>query len=819
MADIAELGFKVDTSGLQAGKAALEELPGAGGKAEVAADKLVGAFEALNAAVTQAAAIMSKLTAAADIQTKATTAVAAAAERAAITIEAVGAGAAIAEKGMLGVAAASEATAAGFALVVTASEGVAVSATAAAAALDVTAISGLASGTALQELGIATVGTTMAMEGTATAATTAATALETLTVANTGTAAAARNTSTSLLGVRASATSAFGAFVALVTQFSLITVALFVLQQAFQVVWTAIKALIPFVKLFQDGLYGLANVIPIIAPYLVILAAALVLIYAPAIVSGLGALIVLFFELAGAVAAATLAVIAFVGWPALIAAALVGLLAVAVVFRDDITHFFGVDIIGAVKETANYMINSLKAAFDVIASVWGNLPNILSAAMIGAVNGVISGINLMTKAAVEGINFIIQMANKIPGVNLGKADATALQIAPVANPAADAMKKWGDDTAKIVQSTMQIDRLGNFGKAIGTGAAWAAAQIKSMADALTKVPKKKKTGDFMSDADYQQSQVDNIAQKAKNGIAANDALIASIGMTADAMAEAKRQQELLNDAASKHIVLTDQQRTTLMALGKQWGDTDVAAKKAADDYKFEVDTAKGFVSDLKSGLEQGEGFWKSFSDAATNALNKITDRLLNQVIDALFQVQKVGGETTNVFSSLWTGISKIAGSAFSGLSSFFGGAPAASAKGNVFGSSGMVKYAKGGTFANSVVSRPTMFATGSGSLGIMGEAGPEAIVPLKRGSDGSLGVSIASAGGGGAANSNSPSNVYVDVTVTGQANVSQSRQTSPNGDQIIKLIIDTTNQGMTSGAFDKSMQARYAQKPAKTIRG
>ena len=45
----------------------------------------------------------------------------------------------------------------------------------------------------------------------------------------------------------------------------------------------------------------------------------------------------------------------------------------------------------------------------------------------------------------------------------------------------------------------------------------------------------------------------------------------------------------------------------------------------------------------------------------------------------------------------------------------------------------------------SVVSSPTLFPFARG-VGLMGEAGPEAILPLKRGSDGKLGVS---AGGGG----------------------------------------------------------------------
>jgi len=56
------------------------------------------------------------------------------------------------------------------------------------------------------------------------------------------------------------------------------------------------------------------------------------------------------------------------------------------------------------------------------------------------------------------------------------------------------------------------------------------------------------------------------------------------------------------------------------------------------------------------------------------------------------------------------------------------------------GIGGVMPFADGG-----VVRSPTYFATG-GTLGVMGEAGVEAILPLQRGSDGRLGV--ATAGGG-----------------------------------------------------------------------
>ena len=82
-------------------------------------------------------------------------------------------------------------------------------------------------------------------------------------------------------------------------------------------------------------------------------------------------------------------------------------------------------------------------------------------------------------------------------------------------------------------------------------------------------------------------------------------------------------------------------------------------------------------------------------------------------------------------------------------SSVFG---STNALGNVYGKNGIVPFYKGG-----IVNSPTLFPFAKGT-GLMGEAGPEAIVPLKRGRDGKLGI----AGGGGA----TTVNVSVDAKGT-----------------------------------------------------
>jgi len=68
-----------------------------------------------------------------------------------------------------------------------------------------------------------------------------------------------------------------------------------------------------------------------------------------------------------------------------------------------------------------------------------------------------------------------------------------------------------------------------------------------------------------------------------------------------------------------------------------------------------------------------------------------------------------------------------------------------------------------------VYDSPQMFAFAKGA-GVFAEAGPEAILPLHRGPDGSLGVMAAGAGGGGGESSITFGGITQHIQVSGQAN-------------------------------------------------
>lgn len=156
--------------------------------------------------------------------------------------------------------------------------------------------------------------------------------------------------------------------------------------------------------------------------------------------------------------------------------------------------------------------------------------------------------------------------------------------------------------------------------------------------------------------------------------------------------------------------------------------------------------ASGFASELSDAsraMEQMDGQSKRLSRSLSSSLRSAFDK-------AVFG----GAKLTDVFRDL---ASSVAGKALNaaitpvtnaisgGFTSLFSGfgSKLGFANGGAFSAGRVRAFANGG-----VVDGPTLFPM-RGGTGLMGEAGPEAILPLTRGSDGRLGVSAPRGGGAG----------------------------------------------------------------------
>lgn len=159
-----------------------------------------------------------------------------------------------------------------------------------------------------------------------------------------------------------------------------------------------------------------------------------------------------------------------------------------------------------------------------------------------------------------------------------------------------------------------------------------------------------------------------------------------------------------------------------------WADN--ASDYASQSADLVNNAMSGMVDNISDALSNNKASWSDWSMSVLQSLQKI---LLN--------------------ATLVNGIKALSGSSFLSMLGMGSGAAAASAGGYTpsgayaSAASGVQFNAKGGVYAsenlsaysNSIVSTPTYFAFAKGA-GLMGEAGPEAIMPLTRAGNGSLAV-------------------------------------------------------------------------------
>lgn len=487
--------------------------------------------------------------------------------------------------------------------------------------------------------------------------------------------------------------------------------------------------LVPAMKLVADNMGNIFKLAGVVG-------AALLAAFAPAILSAM-ATGLLGIGYAG-VAAMKMLTIAIATNPiGFIAVAISTALTAVYLFRDSLSNVFGSDLTAIIKKSANFIINSFQAAYADLEFIFSNFPQIIGAAIIGAVNAVIGAIEIMLKAGAAAINTLINSVNAIGGAfgmeNIGMINPT---LPKIDNQPLNELAVANEKHKKTIEEIFKQDPLG----AIGGG-------LDTMTEKLTVATGaaaglNEQLGGGAGGGDKKKNSYQEIIEGAQRTIAALEAERAAVGLSEEAATRLTRQTDLLNQAKQKNIDLSPRQRDELMKLGAQMAQLETETRKAKDALDFARDGTKSFISDLRKGLMDGKSFWESFKNAAMNALDKIIDRLLNNFIDAIFQANTAA-------------------------SSLGGGNRGGGFLGGIFGIVGkLFGFAKGGAFpkgisghSNTVVDKPTLFKFASGG-GVMGEAGPEAIMPLKRGSDGSLGVQMYS--NQGATKTDSPKTIHLE---------------------------------------------------------
>lgn len=179
-----------------------------------------------------------------------------------------------------------------------------------------------------------------------------------------------------------------------------------------------------------------------------------------------------------------------------------------------------------------------------------------------------------------------------------------------------------------------------------------------------------------------------------------------------------------------------------------------------------------FISFIKTGKANFAEFTQAILDDLTRVI--IRASIIQPLAQGLLNFGSIGPKTTTTTTDVGSG------------------STLQSAKGSAFDWGGVRKFAGGG-----IVNGATAFSYGS-NKGIMGEAGPEAILPLGRTRTGDLGVTA------------SVTPVTINITNNSTSEIQTKESTGPNGEKTIEVLIQNkVKSGLANGTFDKAMKANY----------
>jgi len=178
------------------------------------------------------------------------------------------------------------------------------------------------------------------------------------------------------------------------------------------------------------------------------------------------------------------------------------------------------------------------------------------------------------------------------------------------------------------------------------------------------------------------------------------------------------------------------------------------AKASFDNMSVTLGT--GLADGFARAIAYGEDLGSTLQKLGQDIIYTVTKMLLLQSITRMFS-GLFGGGSSNPLAVTMDGLDAVSGHA----------------SGDAFGPAGLVPFANGG-----IVGRPTLFKF-AGGTGLMGEAGPEAIMPLQRDSQGRLGVSVANnAQAAGNVTYAPVINVNVENNGSGEMSAQQANQMS-----------------------------------------
>lgn len=275
--------------------------------------------------------------------------------------------------------------------------------------------------------------------------------------------------------------------------------------------------------------------------------------------------------------------------------------------------------------------------------------------------------------------------------------------------------------------------------------------------------------------EFQQKNVD-LQRQYQSGDISEDLYRQELALNKRYLDERLRDQEAYYSAS-------DAQRsdwTTGMREGfANWADT--ASDYASQSADLVNNAMSGLVGNISDALAGNKVDWEDWASSVLQSMQKI---ILNAMLVDSLRSASNSGFFSSIGGMFGAGAGAASGSTPSGAYNSAASGIKLNAKGGAYASESLSAY------SNSIVSTPTYFAFAKGA-GLMGEAGPEAIMPLTRSADGSLGVRMV--GTPGATSGGGDTIIHQHFNISG------------NGDAALKQAMQ---EAARQGANDGAKQAR-----------
>ena len=217
-----------------------------------------------------------------------------------------------------------------------------------------------------------------------------------------------------------------------------------------------------------------------------------------------------------------------------------------------------------------------------------------------------------------------------------------------------------------------------------------------------------------------------------------------------------QKQKALDEEVKDHSSVLYQAQTQALAEEMQ-RRTEIVKKGAEDKKAAEEDFAGAAAAGMKNWMDKAGNYAQQIKDAVSSAMDGLADNIVATLNGNKSSWRDWGTMILQTIQKILVNAALVNGLKALGLDDSPGGA------GGILGGigsaiSGVLGNARGGVYdspglsaySSTVVDRPTLFPFAKGA-GLMGEAGPEAIMPLTRDSKGRLAVTATGMEGTGGA--------------------------------------------------------------------